>query len=100
MPTVYFYVSEDIVLTDETGCVIEVLSRQVGTKRTALVIRGGIRIPQPFSRLKRGDIFVLIEPDGSSVDNGEVCTALGDAYVNEQGIDVIVCRPNTWREEG
>jgi hypothetical protein len=50
----------------------------------------------PWQQLKKGDIFRLVNPDGSLADEGtirEVCTALSDAEPAEVGVWSVQCDP-------
>ena len=65
------------------------------TARTAEVrVRPDEWYGRNFMALKRGDVFRLREADGSIVDEGtalEVCIALSDAYIREDGVSTIMC---------
>ena len=50
------------------------------TKRCALRIRGGVRTRIDLMQLRKGDIFVFAEEDGTPVAGGRVCVAYGKPH--------------------
>lgn len=63
--------------------------------RYVLVLNGLEWYRKSFMDLKKGDVFKLFEPDGTSVKDEkgqEVLFALSDVYKNPDGVDTIKCR--------
>lgn len=61
-------------------------------ERTALIYNKGVWEPGCFGDLKANQIFRLVEPDGTPVDNDEICMAVGDALggsVNSEPFEVV-----------